>query len=128
MVDSVISARLVSLPLTYPQLSNSSIPCTDPAWSIIWSHVSLLLNPTLRRTRSSSAFLRMNVPLAVCSVKTFAAHGSIPGETLPLNFEFDTVGATAIICVFLIPVPTHHSGSPYSSDKARDARSDSILI
>ena len=37
----------------------------------------------------------MKVPLAVCSVNTFAAHGSIPAETFPLNFEFDTVGAIA---------------------------------
>ena len=33
----------------------------------------------------------MNVPLAVCSVNTFAAQGSIPEETSPLNFEFENM-------------------------------------
>jgi hypothetical protein len=35
----------------------------------------------------------MKVPFAVCSVNMFAAQGSIPADTLPLNLEFDTVGA-----------------------------------
>ena len=56
----------------------------------------------------------MKVPLEVCSVNTFAFHGSIPGDTLPANFEFDTVGATALRCVFLNPLSLHQSGSPYS--------------
>ena len=37
----------------------------------------------------------MNVPLEVCSVNTFAAQGSIPGDELPANLELLTVGATA---------------------------------
>ena len=58
------------------------------------------------------------MPLADCSVNTLAAQGSIPGDTLPDNLLFDTVGATALKCVFLIPVPTHHNGSPYTSAKS----------
>jgi hypothetical protein len=38
----------------------------------------------------------MKVPFAVCSVNTFAAQGSIPGDTLPLNLELETVGAIAL--------------------------------
>ena len=69
----------------------------------------------------------MKVPFEVCSVKTFAAQGSIPGDTLPANFELDTVGATALRCVFLKPVSLHHSGSPYSDAKSLEALSDSIF-
>ena len=42
--------------------------------------------------------------------------------------EFDTVGATANKWVFLIPVPLHHNGSPYSAAKFIDADSALLLI
>ena len=56
----------------------------------------------------------MNVPLEVCSVNTFAAQGSIPGDELPANLELLTVGATALRWVFLNPVSLHQRGSPTS--------------
>ena len=73
-------------------------------------------------------FLRMKVPFALCSVKTFAAQGSIPGLTFPLSLELLTVGAIARKWVLRKPVPTHQRGSPKISAIAREARSDSILI
>ena len=61
---------------------------------------------------SRVGFFLIKVPLADCSVKTFAAQGSIPGETLPDNLLLLTVGATARRWVLRIPVPLHHRGSP----------------
>jgi len=57
--------------------------------------VSSVLYPSLSKTFSKVGFLRIKVPLAVCSVKTFAAQGSMPAETLPASFELETVGAIA---------------------------------
>ena len=42
-----------------------------------------------------------------------AGIGSMPAEQL-LSLELDTVGAIASKWVFLIPVPLHQVGSPYS--------------
>ena len=57
---------------------------------------NLVLIPALRKTFSSSLFFLMNVPFALCSVKTLAAQGSIPGLTLPASLLLDTVGAIAL--------------------------------
>jgi hypothetical protein len=100
----------------------------DPPSSRILSQVSLVSIPTFLSTFLSSLFFLINVPLADCSVKTLAAQGSMPGDMLPLNLLFETVGATDLKCVFLKPVPTHHNGSPYISASLRDALSLSILI
>ena len=93
------------------------IPCTEPPSSKILSQVSLLFIFNFLNTFSNSGFFLIKVPLEVCSVNTFAAQGSIPGDELPANFELDTVGATALRCVFLNPVSLHQSGSPYSDAK-----------
>ena len=58
----------------------------------------------------------------------FAGKGSMPALIPPVITELDTVGATASKWVFLIPVPLHHNGSPYSKAKAIDAFSDFCLI
>ena len=57
-----------------------------------------------------------------------AGKGSIPALIPPQITELDTVGATANRCVFLIPVPLHHKGSPYSAAKSIEAVSASDLI
>ena len=57
-----------------------------------------------------------------------AGKGSIPAEIPPQITELDTVGATANKWVFLIPVPLHHNGSPYSWANAIDAFSALPLI
>ena len=101
---------------------------TDPSSASIWSQVSLLLMPILRRTLSKVGFLRMNVPFADCSVNTFAAQGSMPALTLPLSLELDTVGAIARRWVLRTPKPRHHRGSPNILAISRLARSDSSLM
>ena len=70
----------------------------------------------------------MKVPFAELKVYTLAGIGSIPADTPPEIVEFDTVGATAIRWVFLIPVPLHQTGSPYSSANFLDASSAWFLI
>ena len=96
LVVSTSLSNLVSFPSQYTQSSNCLISCTEPPSAIILSQVSLLLIPTFLNAFSNSLFFLMKVPFAVCSVNTFAAQGSIPGETLPANLELDTVGATAL--------------------------------
>ena len=56
-----------------------------------------------------------------------AGIGSIPAEQL-FKREFDTVGAIASRWVFLIPVPLHHTGSPYSWANALEVASAFCLI
>ena len=68
------------------------------------------------------------MPLADCSVNTFAAQGSMPGDTFPASLLFETVGAIDLRCVLRKPVPEHHNGSPYVSANAREALSVSIFI
>src|SRR5210317_546101 len=58
----------------------------------------------------------------------FAGIGSIPADTPPEIVLLLTVGAIANRWVFRIPVPLHHSGSPYSSANFLDAASASLLI
>src|SRR6056300_1587510 len=94
------------------------MPCTDPLSLRTLSQVFCVFMFNFLNNFSSSLFFLINVPLADCSVNTFAAQGSTPGDTLPDNLLFDTVGATALKCVLRIPVPTHHKGSPYISAKA----------
>ena len=53
--------------------------------------------------------------------------GSIPAEQL-FNLELDTVGAIASKWVFLIPVPLHHTGSPYSWANSLEVASALFLI
>ena len=67
----------------------------DPPSLRILSHVSLLSIPIFLNAFLSSKFFLINVPLAVCSVNTFAAQGSIPGDILPASLLFYTVGAIA---------------------------------
>src|SRR5210317_984206 len=58
----------------------------------------------------------------------FAGIGSIPADTPPEIELLLTVGAIASKCVLRIPVPLHHSGSPYSSANFLDAASACVLI
>ena len=51
-----------------------------------------------------------------------AGIGSIPAEQL-FKRELDTVGAIASKWVFLIPVPLHQVGSPYSCANALEVAS-----
>ena len=55
-----------------------------------------MFNFNLVNVFSNVGFFLIKVPFADCSVKTFAAQGSIPGETFPLSLLLLTVGATAV--------------------------------
>ena len=104
------------------------MPCIDPPSFSIRFHIISLSNLCFLKIFLSVGFFLMKVPLADCSVKTLAAHGSIPGLTFPLSLELLTVGAIARKWVLRKPVPTHQRGSPKVSARAREALSDSILI
>src|SRR5210317_1072439 len=57
-----------------------------------------------------------------------AGIGSMPADTPPEIVLLETVGAIANKWVLRIPVPRHHSGSPYSSANFLEAVSASFLI
>jgi hypothetical protein len=80
------------------------------------------LYPFSSKACSKTGFLTIKEPLAPLKTYTLAGYGSIPAEQ-ELILELETVGAIAKTWVFLIPVPLHQSGSPYSAAKSLDAAS-----
>ena len=95
MMVRLLNTSLTGISLANIILSSSDIFCMLPPSSNILCHISSLLSLCFLSIFTNVGFFLINVPLAVCSVNTLAAQGSIPGETLPASLLLLTVGATA---------------------------------